>query len=213
MVRGILILSALLLMGCSKKITVYHLSPEEVELGQLQNLMSGTFSSKAQAEVDSSFFSINLVMYPIWEDDRAAKWLYVEQAATANLRKPYRQRIYKLTKSDAVTYESKVYELPEPEKFIHGWEDKYEFASLKKSSLIERVGCSVFLKKDAEGCYSGSTDSNKCKSSLRGASYASSIVTVCKNEISSWDQGWDTNDTQVWGSENGAYIFDRIDED
>lgn len=213
MVRSIILLSALLLfLSCSKKITVYQLSEEEVELSQLQKLMAGSFSSEAQSLRDSSFFSINLVMYPIWEEDRNAKWLYVEQAASSNLRKPYRQRIYRLTKSDAITYDSKVYELPNPTKFIHGWEDKYQFDSLSQNALIERVGCSVFLKKGPNGCYTGSTDGDACKSTLRGASYASSIVTICKDEISSWDQGWDNDDSQVWGSEKGAYIFDRIDE-
>ena len=39
------------------------------------------------------------------------------------------------------------------------------------------------------------------------ASYATSIVETTDSMILSWDQGWDSNDQQVWGAVDGAYIF------
>ena len=69
--------------------------------------------------------------------------------------------------------------------------------------------CAVFLSAK-DDCYSGSTVDKECKSTLYGASYATSVVEVCADKVSSWDQGWDDSDEQIWGAENGAYIFNRI---
>ena len=55
--------------------------------------------------------------------------------------------------------------------------------------------------------FSGSTPGKQCLSSLRGATYATSKVTVGKKGIISWDQGWDAMDKQVWGAKKGGYDF------
>jgi len=173
-------------------------------------MMSGTFSSEAQSIKDTSYFNINLVMHPIWGDELNSKWLYVEQAATSNLKKPYRQRVYQLSMMEDGTVASKVYELPEPKRFVHAWETENLFKDISPASLIVREGCAVYLKRDDNGtCLTGSTKDKECLSSLRGAQYATSIVTVCENAIHSWDQGWDADDAQVWGATKAGYVFDR----
>ena len=55
-----------------------------------------------------------------------------------------------------------------------------------------------------------STKDRDCISNLRGASYATSEVTIKNDRIFSWDRGLDTNDDQVWGAEKGGYIFLKI---
>ncbi|MCW9016751.1 MAG: CpcT/CpeT family chromophore lyase, partial [Kangiellaceae bacterium] len=55
--------------------------------------------------------------------------------------------------------------------------------------------------------YSGSTDTNKCMSKLRGATYATSEVIVNHKGIVSWDRGFDSKDKQVWGAVKAGYIF------
>jgi hypothetical protein len=183
---------------------------QEEEFIELVNLMSGTFSSEEQSLRDSLFYDISLTMFPIWESDKMVKWLYVEQAVTANIDKPYRQRVYKITKSDVGFFESKVYELPNPEKYLHGWEQPRIFNDFSPDALILREGCAVFLKKNnREGCYTGSTREQNCKSTLRGATYATSEVTICADQIVSWDQGWNDQGTQVWGAVTEGYIFKR----
>ena len=192
--------------GC--KSSQYVASSTDQELDRLSEMMAGYYNSSNQASQDSQFFDISLTMIPIWEDDQKARWLYVEQAVSATMKQPYRQRVYRLTKEGDV-FESKVYEIPTPEKYVHLWEDKTKMEELKVASLIERDGCSVFMK--AEGsCFTGSTEERSCKSSLRGASYATSIVEVCDQGIVSWDQGWNEEGHQVWGAVKGGYIFDKI---
>jgi hypothetical protein len=42
---------------------------------------------------------------------------------------------------------------------------------------------------------------------LRGASYATSKVTIEEGLIISWDQGFNEEDEQVWGAVKGGYEF------
>lgn len=198
----------LIIISCSNQRINTTQNFDQKELSKLAQMMTGTFSSEDQAKEDSSFYNINLVMFPIWEDDKSAKWLYVEQAATNTIDKPYRQRVYKLTINQNHIFESSIFELAHPDKFIHAWTRPDIFKQINPDSLTPRQGCAVILKK-ANGCYSGSTKDKDCKSTLRGAAYATSQVNVCPDQIISWDQGWDNNDQQVWGAEVKGYIFKR----
>ncbi len=198
----------LILISCSNQRLNKNPDIDQKELSKLARMMTGTFSSEEQAKEDSTFYNINLVMYPIWETDKSAKWLYVEQAATSNIDKPYRQRVYKLTLNQNHIFESRIYELAHPDKFIHAWTQPDIFNQISPDSLIQRQGCAVMLKKE-NNCYSGSTVDKDCKSTLRGAAYATSQVSICADQVISWDQGWNNNDQQVWGAEVKGYIFKR----
>ncbi len=202
----------LVLCACKDGKTADTPQTETIEVSELENLyamMSGEFSSKEQSERDTTFFNINLVMHPIWENDSETKWLYVEQAVTEYIDRPYRQRVYKLSDQGDGTFESKVYELPGPERFVHAWDDPSLFEKITPDSLVVRDGCAVYLSKDENGCYTGSTRDKECLSSLRGATYATSIVTLCEGQITSWDQGWNAEDVQVWGAEKEGYVFKK----
>ncbi len=191
----------------TKNTTGQHQAASDMD--RLYELMSGTFSSEEQSVQDTSFFNINLVMFPIWEEASGSKWLYVEQAVTEYIKRPYRQRVYQLSDVGGGMYESKVYELPQPERFIHAWETPDLFSAITADSLMAREGCAVYLKKNEEGCFSGSTKDAECLSTLRGASYATSIVTVCDDGVVSWDQGWNADGEQVWGAVKEGYVFKR----
>jgi len=49
---------------------------QESDLDQLLAMMTGSFSSQAQAEADTNFFDIRLEMKPIWTDrtDEVLSW-------------------------------------------------------------------------------------------------------------------------------------------
>jgi len=194
--------------SCTPRYSNSGNAKEHKELSAVVEMMTGTFSSAEQAQQDSLFYDISLTMVPIWEEDKTAKWLYVEQAVTRNIKKPYRQRVYRVTMNSNKMIESRVYTLPNPKKYIHGWEQPTIFNQITSDSLMIREGCAVYLNKEGN-CFSGSTKDKDCKSSLRGASYATSIVSICKDAIISWDQGWNSNDEQVWGAETKGYIFKK----
>ncbi|WP_046756973.1 chromophore lyase CpcT/CpeT [Kordia jejudonensis] len=178
------------------------------ELTALQTLMTGSFDSSEQAANDESYFDISLHMYPIWTS-RDGHWLYVEQALNKTQTKPYRQRIYQLEKLEDGSFSSKVYTLENPEEAIGKWKTPEYFDQFDVSMLKEREGCAVILKQKGDN-YVGSTNEKDCKSSMRGASYATSEVTIKADVIESWDRGFDANDQYVWGAEKAGYVFKRL---
>ncbi|MBT8230845.1 MAG: hypothetical protein KJO50_11340 [Bacteroidia bacterium] len=178
--------------------------PSAYKTRKLVDMMTGSFNSSKQAYADTAYFDITLHMYPIWTD-RPGHWLYVEQSVTSFPDKPYRQRIYRIEK-DGQGFVSKVYEINDPSRFTGKWKNPAFFDSFGESILSEREGCDVHLMPTENG-YSGSTKDDLCSSTLRGARYATSRVSIIPGKIESWDQGFDDKDQQVWGAVNGAYVF------
>lgn len=183
---------------------------KQKDVKKLAALMAGEFSSEEQAKNDSTFFHIKLRMKPIWKNKKDGFWFYVEQSAAETEDKPYRQRVYHLYRHDETTIVSKVYEMPNPENYVGGWKDENKLKNLNADSLIDRQGCSIFLRRNADETFSGSTPGKKCLSSLRGANYATSEVTIYKDKLVSWDRGWDKDDKQVWGAIKSGYIFKKL---
>ncbi|MGB0932242.1 MAG: CpcT/CpeT family chromophore lyase, partial [Chitinophagales bacterium] len=56
------------------------------------------------------------------------------------------------------------------------------------------------------------TKEKECGSTLRGATYATSKVNIYKDRLESWDQGFNDQDSQVWGAVKGPYIFDKMEK-
>ena len=179
------------------------------KLDTLVGYMTGSFNSEEQATADSSYFNISLHMYPIWKN-KEGHWLYVEQALNSRQENPYRQRVYEVRSSSNEAFSSVVYTLKDEKNFIGKWETPEFFDQFDASILEEREGCAVYLAAKNDGSFSGSTKEENCKSSLRGASYATSKVTIFEDRIESWDQGFDSTATQVWGAEKGGYVFNRL---
>ena len=198
------LVAATLILATSCKTTKLVVADSSIE--ELVSMMAGSFNSAEQEAADSSYYNISLHMYPIWEG-REGSWLYVEQALFENQENPYRQRVYRVEQTGQNAFKTTVYALTNPDEAIGKWKSPEWFSQFDESILKEREGCGVYLVKTALGCYQGSTKEGECKSSLRGASYATSIVTICKGQVNSWDQGFNENDEQVWGAMKGGYVF------
>lgn len=181
--------------------------PKDVKT--LYSYMAGEFSSGEQATADSAFFHVMLRMVPVWKDAKDGYWLYVEQSIADAQDTPYRQRIYHLYLGDDTSIISKVYEIKNPKQYTGGWMDRHKLESLTRESLIDRTGCEIYLHKQADQSFSGSTPGRQCLSSLRGATYATSEVTIYPDKVLSWDRGWDADDHQVWGAVKSGYTFKK----
>lgn len=204
----------LYLTSCSttKQLTASpEISTQKDNLEQLAALMPGVFINNKQYEADQkNFYHIQIQLFRIWDDRDDGKWFYIEQAQVGVADSPYRQRVYQLTRGERDTLISKVYTLPDPNAAI-GMENNPAFwRSIKPEQLKERIGCSVYLVKKSNAHYVGGTKPNSCSSRLAGAQYATSEVSIQWHAFMSLDRGYDENDEQVWGSEKGAYIFERI---
>jgi len=176
----------------------------------LYEFMSGAFSSEAQSQNDTDYYDIRLHMDQIWTNRTDGYWLYVEQAMSTNLEKPYRQRFYRLTQKNDHTIESIVYTIQDPLRFAGAWNNKDLLKSINPDSLELRAGCSILIHKKSDGIFEGSTSNKDCPSNLRGASYATSEVIINQTQMVSWDRGYDGADKQVWGAEKGGYVFVKM---
>ena len=206
---AIYILTIFILVSCSstKELPTPVTMVDNTET--LQTMMTGSYDSSKQAEVDSAYFNISLHMYPIWEKRKDGKYLYVEQAVASMQDRPYRQRIYKLKQLDNGRIASYVFTLKQESLFIGKWKTPEYFDKFGLTLIDERVGCEVILEKTETG-YQGSTQEDNCGSTLRGASYATSVVSMSSDAITSWDQGFDKDGKQVWGAVKGPYVFEKL---
>lgn len=182
------------------------------DLSLLVSYMQGSFSSEEQSKSDTNFFDIRLQMKQMWKERSDAIWIYVEQAVSSKLEKPYRQRVYKVLQLPDGTFESAVFTFPEPLKYAGDWKKDNPLESLTPSDLIQRNGCSVFLSKNEDGSFSGSTKGMGCESDLRNAKYATSEVIINAKGMTSWDRGFNEKDEQVWGATKGGYIFKKLSD-
>jgi len=171
--------------------------------------MSGTFSSRAQAEANpEQFYDIRLIMEPIWQSRADGPWLYVEQAAADSLDRPCRQRVYRLSRIDEQTVKSEIYTLPgDPLALAGVWKEDSPLQQFGPEDLELRSGCAILLHRINPETYAGSTHEQQCPSTLRGASYATSDVVLTPAQLLSWDRGYDSEDQQVWGAVAGPYAF------
>lgn len=205
---GTIILSAVFVLSYVGGAIAQTNKVDKSDLKTLVNAMAGEFSSEEQSSSDKDFFHIKLRMKPIWSDRKDGYWLYVEQAAAESEDKPYRQRIYRVfIKGGAI--ESKVFEINDPARYVGAWRDESKLKTLTESSLIDRQGCSILLRKNTDGTFGGSTPGSECLSTLRGAAYATSEVTIHKDRLVSWDRGWNKDGKQVWGAVKGGYVFKK----
>ncbi|WP_298881655.1 CpcT/CpeT family chromophore lyase [uncultured Polaribacter sp.] len=102
---------SLLFIGCNNS------KPKvDTELNELFALMQGSFNSEIQAKKDSTYYNISLHMYPIWKDK--GNFLYVEQALNSMQNKPYRQRIYEVTRLNDSIFSSAIYKIPNDSLWI-----------------------------------------------------------------------------------------------
>jgi len=170
--------------------------------------MTGSFSSAAQAAADPEFLDIRLEMAPIWPGAGTVRWLYVEQAAGDRLETPYRQRVYRLREIEKGLVESEIYTIADSERLVGAGHDVAVRGRLTPGDITLREGCTVYLKWTGDS-YAGGTLGTLCASDLRGAAYATTLVTLGDGRLESWDRGFDAGGHQVWGSEKGAYVFVR----
>jgi hypothetical protein len=102
---------------------------------------------------------------------------------------------------------SRVFELRRPERAV-GLCARPTQAEYLAEEVIEREGCAVYLTADGDR-FAGGTRGAECLSTLMGASYATSEVTLRSDGMDSWDRGYNSAMRQVWGATAGAYRFER----
>lgn len=202
-----------MLGGCAGGQHASESAAPQAEVAQLADWLEGSFSSQAQAQADPSYFDIRLRMGRIWTDRADGPWLYVEQARADLLDRPYRQRVYRLSRREDGRLLSAIYTLPEPVSRFTGALDgdgAAIFESLSPDQLTLLHGCTVVLTWDAAARrFIGGTEGQGCASTRDGARYTTSQIELTENMLVSWDRGFDEAGRQVWGATAGGYRFER----
>lgn len=182
---------------------------QSTDLERLAACLTGFFTTAEQASRDPNFRDVTLHVARIWRDRTDGPWLYVEQALAIAPDHPYRQRVYQLAASTDGVFESRVFELPDPVAATFAWKNPGLLSKLGPTELIPRSGCTVYLRAQPDGSFKGGTEGHGCQSVMRGASYATSEATITEKQTISWDRGYNSSGTQVWGSTDGGYVFQR----
>jgi hypothetical protein len=176
------------------------------DLEILSNYMQGSFSSAEQAELDTNYFNIELEMVRIWPNSDDGVWLYIEQAAATKKEEPYRQRIYHVQEVDGTTFTSTMYKIINGKDWYGSFTEPARFDDLALGSLELIPGCALTMR-SLKNHFEGNTNERDCTNAWGDASYATSEVKVYRDRLISWDRGWNDQGEQVWGAENGGYIF------
>jgi hypothetical protein len=177
-------------------------------VAELEAVLTGSFSSAAQAAADPDFLDIRLHAVSLnWPGP--GRHVYIEQAMASAMERPYRQRVYRLSEREGGVLVSEVYEIRDPLRFAGSWKDPSKLAALTLADLEWKMGCAVELRREGPGVFRGGTVGQGCPSSLRGASYAVSEVFASPEGLRTWDRGYDAAGAQVWGATKGAYEFRR----
>jgi len=205
-----LLLACLLSLSCAGEPPVADTAPDDSPI-RLADWLTGSFSSAEQAERDEKYFDIRIHAVRIWNDRDDGAWIYLEQAAADSLDRPYRQRVYHVTRIADDLFESRVFALEEPLQYTGHWQEDHPLAELAPGDLLTRDGCSVLLREIDPTSFAGSTLGRLCTSNLRGARYATSEVEILAGSLTSWDRGYDADGTQVWGAVDGPYVFNRVE--
>jgi hypothetical protein len=182
-------------------------------LQQLGRLMPGVYTNSSQYQANQKdFYHVIMKLHRIWLDRDDAIWLYIEQAQFDVQDRPYRQRVYKVYRGERDTLISEVYNLPDAEAAIGKGGDSDFWKDKVPQQLAVRQGCAVYLTRKDNALYVGGTRPNTCESTLAGAAYAQSEVTIGLDIFESLDQGLDKEGKLMWGSEKGPYKFERYKE-
>ncbi|MBM4291963.1 MAG: hypothetical protein FJ138_11380, partial [Deltaproteobacteria bacterium] len=182
---------------------------EDPAVARAYEWLTGSFDSSAQAAADPSYFAIQLKVCPIRAPELGARALYVEQASLDTPTRPYRQRLYVVSGAGEGAARSAVYELAAPDAWVGACDEPAPRAAAPADASY-KDGCDVLLTWDeGRGALVGGTQGTGCNSSLSGATYATSEVTLTATELLSWDRGFNDLNVQVWGATEGAYRFVR----
>lgn len=186
-------------------------NPERANAYRAAGYMVGAFSSEAQSLDNPAYFNVLLKVVPIWRARDDGPWLYVEQAMATSPERPYRQRVYRMRAMPDGSVRSEVYTFAsDPSALAGAWTTPAVFDAMSPADLGAREGCAVELRySEATDAFVGATVGRECRSTLNGASYATAAVTLRDGQLESWDRGFDNEGNQVWGAEDGPYIFIR----
>ena len=201
----------LLSLLCLALAAVSPARADDTPLARATAWLTGHFTNEAQFAHDKGYRHVDLRAVPILADRTDGPWLYVEQSLTDAPAQPYRQRVQQLAARADGVIEVRVYTLANPVAFTAAWQDAARLVKLTPTDLVFQEGCTIILREQPDGSFKGATEGTGCANDLHGAAYATSDLIVTKDQITTWERGYNATKAQVWGPMGGGYIFKRVE--
>jgi len=162
-------------------------------------LLEGQFDNRIQALSNPSRFAYIRVTHTSIGNGK----LYGEQAYNYKLDKPYRQFVLEIVQeSNCIRVVN--YEVLNKSKYL-GFKNLDQF---DESEVRVNSGCDLIFKSNTPNLFVGGTVGCNC---IIRDSYLESRITITPSQYVVIDRGFCVEShTQLWGSEHGEFIFDKI---
>lgn len=177
---------------------------------RFSSLFAGIYSSAEQSLADKNYHNVSVHCIRIWPQRTDGTWFYVEHALADGLDQPYRQRVHQLVTRDDGTLELRVYTPDDLIAVTGAWRKTVPLADLAPKHLTYLEGGSILLHEMPDGSFVGATSSEGYANTLRGATHATSELTLSAEKMTFLERGYSATGRQVWGPTNGAYILKRV---
>lgn len=186
-------------------------TPQQVE--EVASYLVGVMDTSAQAKAVPGAPDVRMTTCKVAladsQDNSQIVYLYQEQAMSANLGAPYRQRILRLAPSeDGQKVESASFK-PLDSKAWVGFCQKPEAERTIQLSLMKPRHCSVFLE-PVENGYLGNTQPGGCPTNFRGAVKITNTIKLNAAGMDTLDRGFDAEGNLIWGAKERPYQFRKL---
>ncbi|WP_218080375.1 chromophore lyase CpcT/CpeT [Anthocerotibacter panamensis] len=188
---------------------VYAQAPSLLEqVQEVTTRLSGVMDTSQQAARNPKAPKVRITACSVQVEDATlvpGNYLYQEQALSAQLDKPYRQRLLRIA-AEGQAVVSASYKFADP-KAVVGLCAKPERRIAFKTSVPP--DCVVTLRLEGTD-YSGSTPAAGCAAHVRGAIRITNTVDLRLDGMDTQDRGFDQDGKQVWGAQEEPYQFRRL---
>ncbi|MEE9392941.1 MAG: chromophore lyase CpcT/CpeT [Planctomycetota bacterium] len=134
----------------------------DAELVELADWMSGSFeTAKPPAASGMNYRGFQLETAEIWTDRKDGLWLYSEQAAAGSPDRPFRQRVYHLSRGGDGAIISEIYSLPNGGRgHLGAYKNPSLFSNIDPSKLQSQEKGHMVLRRMGPRTFLGSTQGN-----------------------------------------------------
>lgn len=186
----ILILRFIVAMMCLFSSFAYSSIFKSENTQLLTQWLSGTHSS-TNDEIQGRGVSIDLDIFPIWQDRPDGEWLYMESRVAGSSNKPFRQRILQLVATPNNLIRLYSYSIPRASDFAGAYSAPQILTSLTQSQLSISNSCELLIEFKVSGTFVGETDPNTCMLSNHNTSIITATFTVSPLNMTFLDGGYD----------------------
>ncbi|MGB3787408.1 MAG: chromophore lyase CpcT/CpeT, partial [Phormidesmis sp.] len=154
---------------------------------------------------------IKVCMRPLSKGFQSGVSLYLEQAYSFQLDRPYRVRVlHFIQRENDVLLEN--YKVKDEEKFYGAARDLDKLATLSADDLEPMGGCDIYVEWTGESFRGKVEPGKKCMVVRKGTTtYLDNEFIVTESHMTSYDRGRDPEtDKLVWGSVAGPFEFDKV---